>query len=414
MSLVKTIQHLVAMCLIGLGLAAGPALAAGPKRVLLIGNPNSHVPGEHDFGDGILVLKHMLAGATAGADQPGEVEIDAYPYAWPDEAALRGAATVVMYLDGDFRHPLLDAGRRAQLEALVRRGVGLVMLHQASTVPKADRSIPLRDWLGGVRYGLANRTTQTVRLEPEVQHPVLNGVGTFDIFDEFYPAIDFAPSAVSLLAGRMTPQFVDGKATVLPEQRATVAWAANRADGGRSVTFTGVHYLASLDSPALRKFLMNSIFWTAGLNVPAGGFETTLAADAASRIAYPASGLPPITEAVALPAGGGVSETHPWGELLWLTSGAQRSSKSMAMALMTLKPGADNGRHYHPNSDVVLHILSGQLRQVVDGRDMALKAGDTISIPQGAAHHMINTGAEPARVLVGFASGWPLTDRESK
>lgn len=413
MSFFKMVRCFATMCLFWLGLATGPA-AAEPARILLIGSPNSHVPGEHDFGDGILVLKRMLAGATDGADPVKDVQIDAYPYGWPGEEALRGASTVVMYLDGDVRHPLLDAGRRAQLEAAVKRGVGLVMLHQASTVPKTDRTIPLRDWLGGVRYGLANRTNQTVRLQPATPHPVLNGVGTFDIFDEFYPAIDFAKSSVPLLAGRMTPQFVEGKPTVLPEQRATVAWALDRPDGGRSVTFTGVHYLVSLDSPAVRKFLLNSIFWTAGLAVPVGGFDTTLAADAARRIVQPGNGLPPITGPVVLPGGEGQIEAHPWGEMRWLASGAQRSSKSMAMALMTLRPGGDNGRHYHPNADVVLHILSGQVRQVVDGRDVALKAGDTISIPQGAAHHMINTGTEPATVLVGFPGGWPLTDRESK
>ena len=54
----------------------------------------------------------------------------------------------------------------------------------------------------------------------------------------------------------------------------TVAWAFERPGGGRSFGFTGLHYLASLDQPELRKLLLNAIVWTAGIEVPKEGITS--------------------------------------------------------------------------------------------------------------------------------------------
>ena len=44
--------------------------------------------------------------------------------------------------------------------------------------------------------------------------------------------------------------------------------------------------------------------------------------------------------------------------------------------------------HFHPNQDEHFEVLSGEVLGVVDGKDITLKAGDTLDIPAGTAHQM--------------------------
>ena len=243
---------LVAACAM---LAVG-CLYAAPRKIVLIGGAKSEGPARHDYGNGIRLLAGFLQATPAA--RRGEIAVASYPDGWPaDPHAFDGVAAVVLYFDGDTKHPLRDAAHRHQFETLMQRGVGLVALHQASTVPANDDSIGLQRWLGGARFGMADRTTETALLQPATPaHPVASGVQAFAYRDEFYPTIRFAAS------GRITPillatlhvQYRDGKAVVedLPEL-ATVAWAYERQGGGRSFGFSGAHYLVALDQPMLRR-----------------------------------------------------------------------------------------------------------------------------------------------------------------
>jgi hypothetical protein len=55
-----------------------------------------------------------------------------------------------------------------------------------------------------------------------------------------------------------------GEATV-------VAWAHERADGGRGFGFTGAHYHANWGHEDFRRLVLNAIVWLAKMEVPAGG-----------------------------------------------------------------------------------------------------------------------------------------------
>lgn len=267
-------------------LAVG-CLHAEPKKIVLIGGAPSEGPARHDYGNGIRLLTGFLQATSAA--RRGQIVVASYPDGWPaDPHAFDGAAAVLLYFDGDAKHPLRDAAHRHRFEALMQRGVGLVALHQASTVPTDDDSIGLQRWLGGARFGMADRTTETVLLQPVTPaHPVASGVQAFAYRDEFYPTIRFTA------AGRITPillatlhvQYRDGKAVVEDRpELTTVAWAYERPGGGRSFGFSGAHYLVALDQPMLRRTLLNAVLWTAGLDVPAAGASGG-AADAATRVA---------------------------------------------------------------------------------------------------------------------------------
>lgn len=396
---------LVAAVFFGLTRARGMQL----HKIVLIGGPKSHGPAEHDFPHGIQLLKEFLE-ASPDAQQIEGLSIEAHPHGWPAAEELKGASTLVLYFDGVGRHPLLDSERLAQAEDLVRQGVGIVALHQASTVPADNESIPLRDWLGGARYGMVDRTEEPSRFNPAGSgHPISRGVAEFVLHDEYYLTLKFAEgkgTTTPILAGRLRPHFAHGEMVVEEPQTRVVGWAFERNGGGRSFTFTGGHFLLSLDHPDLRKLLLNAIFWTAGLEVPDRGVLTNAPANAARLAVSPQSGRPRITESVVTRADQNKVVEYPWGQLVWHVSGELGNSDTMTTGIATIRPGQSNPRHYHPNCDEVLHILQGHIRHTMNERTVEMSVGDTVSIPQGTLHNATNIGDQDAVLAISFSTAW--------
>jgi len=387
--------------------------AESTKKIVLIGGPKSHGIGEHDFSNGITLLKEFLDSSPDARS----AKVVAYPDGWPMEAsALDGASALVLYFDGvqggEESHPLFSATHRAQFEKLMNGGAGVVVLHQASTVPANDTSINLPHWLGGARYGTFDRTTEPVLFKPAV-HPISTGVGELLLNDEFYPTIRFfqgGKGVTPILTGKLHPQFRDGKLLVIDKaETRPVAWAFARADGGRAFTFTGLHYLAGLDNPPLRKLLLNAIFWTAKMDVPKGGVSTAAPADAAERlvkqeIALASGPQRTIEDAVVVRAADNKVIEYPWGHLTWYVSRELKNSDTMTTGEAVIKPGEANPRHFHPNCDEVLHVLKGSILHTMGDRSAEMQEGDTVSIPAGIRHNAKNIGTENAVLSISFSS----------
>jgi len=53
--------------------------------------------------------------------------------------------------------------------------------------------------------------------------------------------------------------------------------------------------------------------------------------------------------------------------------------------------------HFHPAQEEHFQVIEGELQARVDAEERTLRAGDTLSIPRGAAHQMWNAGAAPTR-----------------
>ena len=63
-------------------------------------------------------------------------------------------------------------------------------------------------------------------------------------------------------------------AEVRTGKQQVVAWAFQRADGGRSFGFTGGHFHRNWADDNQRKLLLNAILWTAKVPVPRHGVES--------------------------------------------------------------------------------------------------------------------------------------------
>jgi type 1 glutamine amidotransferase len=275
---------ILALCI---PISARSAKKSSKTTIVLIGGVKSHGPGEHDFPNGICSLKAILE-SSPDIKKRGDISVEAYPNGWPeDESALTRATTVVWYFDGLQGQPLLDPKHRMQFTQLMKDGVGLVALHEASTLPANDSSVDLIGWLGGARYGMFDRTIETVTLVP-LKHPISRGVHSFTYRDEFYPTLRFAPDSQRLtpiLAPELHVQFRNGKAVENDQtSKFTVAWTFERGDGGRSFGFTGLHYLDNFQQPDLRKLLLNAIFWSAHLEVPKEGVRSSSLPEGAAGV----------------------------------------------------------------------------------------------------------------------------------
>ena len=95
----------------------------------------------------------------------------------------------------------------------------------------------------------------------------------------------------------------------------------------------------------------------------------------------------------------------PWGSLHWYAGAPSGNSDTMTLGRCVLKPGQANPKHYHPNCEEILHVLSGEIEHFVDGQGwFRMSPGDTVSIAANVWHHARNVGSADAHLLISFSS----------
>jgi hypothetical protein len=154
-----------------------------------------------------------------------------------------------------------------ELDGLMKKGTGLVVLHYATWVDNPMGRKYFLDWVGGFHekdYSkvLVNKWSVA---PTAARHPVLNGIKPWaDFEDEFYISeyLPWDERRTPLLTAKLADGGVEDH---------TVAWAVQREGGGRGFVMTGVDYHKNMWLDQQRRFLANGIAWAAGLDVPAGG-----------------------------------------------------------------------------------------------------------------------------------------------
>ena len=277
--------------LLSLALAGAFNAFAADKKIVFIAGPPSHGPGAHEHRAGCLLLQSCL-------DQvPGVISV-VYSNGWPNEAtAFDGAAAIVVYSDGGDAHPLLKADHLQTLGALMDKGLGLACLHYAvePTIEKGQKEF--LDWIGGafeINWSVNPDWLADFKVLPE--HPITRGVQPFKVEDEWYFHMRFRDGMkdvtpiLTAVPGPSTIKRNDGPHEGNPAVRElvergeaqTVAWAAERAGGGRGFGFTGAHYHHNWGNDNFRKLVLNAILWTAKVEVPAEGVKSVVTPEALS------------------------------------------------------------------------------------------------------------------------------------
>lgn len=258
-------------------LLGSPAQEKAKKKVVFVAGGPSHGYGDHEHFAGCTLLAKRI-----NENVPG-FEAVVHKNGWPkDPAAFEGADAIVIYCDGAGGHPAVK--RRAEIDALMKKGVGLACIHFAVEVPKGETGDAFLDWIGGyfeLYYSVNPHWKADFKSFPD--HPISRGVKPFAIQDEWYYHMRFRKDMEGVTpiltatppdstrkgkdSGRGGNEFVRARMGQ-PEH---VAWAYQRPDGGRGFGFTGGHVHWNWGDDNFRKVMLNAVVWIARGEVPAGG-----------------------------------------------------------------------------------------------------------------------------------------------
>lgn len=237
-------------------------------KIVLVAGSNAFKPGEHEYVAGCALLADLLR------QTPGVFPVLALD--WPKKPeTFAGAKSIVFFFDGGDKHALLKEDRLAQVQKLVDSGVGLVQLHQGIDVAK-DLGDRVRGWMGAAwEKGYSQRAHWVTEFKTFPQHPVCRGVTPFQIDDGWLYKLRFVPGmkGVTPLLRTVSPKEAGKESS----DDAIVSWLYERPGGGRSFTFTGCHLHRSFAEPGYRRFLVNSILWTASVDIPPSGAPVNVA-----------------------------------------------------------------------------------------------------------------------------------------
>lgn len=261
-------------------------VAQAKTKIVFVAGKDSHGYLAHEHEAGCHLLAKQLEKAYSQIE--AVVVVGGYP---ENKAVFKDAKSVVVYCDGGTKHvlnPHLD-----EFDELIKKGVGLVCLHYGVETPIGKEGDAFLTWIGGffeTHYSVNPHWTAEFTAFPD--HPITNGVQPFSIEDEWYFNMRFVKgmknvtpilSAVPPLdtfkgrdeenhAHRVNPIARKMVKDRLPQH---VAWAYERADGGRGFGFTGGHFHWNWCNDNFRKLVHNAIAWTAGLDIPKEGIVTT-------------------------------------------------------------------------------------------------------------------------------------------
>ena len=237
----------------------------GEKKILLIGHELDHAWGTHMY----LPTCKLLAKCLEQTPGVHAIISDGWPQ---DKKVLAGVDAIVLYSSpgGEI---LLDGDQAAEVDRLMKQGVGLVCIHWATGLKKENEDRLGKKWMGMLGgmwlhfVGLKIDDSNLRQLNPE--HPICNGWDEYELNDEFYLNTQVAPGAETLLEVE-----VDG-------QKVPVAWTFERpvSTGGRSFGTTLGHFHRNFGIEAFRRMIVNGILWAAHVQLPFGGAPVAVRED---------------------------------------------------------------------------------------------------------------------------------------
>jgi type 1 glutamine amidotransferase len=236
------------------------------KKIVIIAGRASHGPGDHEFFAGCAILVNLLK-------QTPNVWPVMVRDGWPkNEKVFDNAASVIFYMDGRNGHPVVQNNRLEFMQKLMDKGVGWVNLHYAvDYLPEHGQKV--LSWMGGYYdFRISTNPHWDAAIRSLPNHPITKGVKPFTIRDEWYFNMQWIEGMknVTPILQAVPPDQVRGTpdAKKYPGRLETMAWAYDRADGGRGFGFTGGHSHRNWGSESFRRIVVNAILWTAKIEIP--------------------------------------------------------------------------------------------------------------------------------------------------
>lgn len=89
-------------------------------------------------------------------------------------------------------------------------------------------------------------------------------------------------------------------------------------------------------------------------------------------------------------------ENENYREVLYTTSDLQ-------LVIMSLKPGEEIGTETHEEGSQFIRVESGTGKAVIGEKEVPLKDGSSILIPNGVEHNVINTGSDDLKLYALYS-----------
>ncbi len=252
------------------------------NKIVFIAGSASHGTGEHEYRGGCRLLAKLLN------ENANNIEAVVYDGKWPDDpTAFDDAKTIVIYADGGEGHMIIP--HMQEMDKLMKKGVGLVLLHYAVEIPKGELGNYYLNWVGGYfeTYWSVN-PYWTPTFDKLPKNEITRGVKPFSIDDEWYYHMRFPENMknVTPILVAVPPKSTLDRPEGSHENNAFVradvdkgipqimAWSFERPDGGRGFGFTGGHMHRNWMNDDYRKLLLNAILWSAKIQVPKNGVNS--------------------------------------------------------------------------------------------------------------------------------------------
>ncbi len=109
------------------------------------------------------------------------------------------------------------------------------------------------------------------------------------------------------------------------------------------------------------------------------------------------------------------SSTKPFitvdtSEIRELLAHRNSSIRNQSLAEATVYPGKSTEEHFHPKTEEIYYILTGQGHIRIEGEERDVTVGDAIGILPSQKHKIWNTGTEPLVFLCCCAPCYEHTD----
>jgi trehalose utilization protein len=272
---------LLALAVVGRSVASeetAPA-ASRSQRLLLIGQgpDGAHARTTHEYLAGVQLVARLLR--REKNLEPIVVSADGE---WRDGPQLLARAdAAVLFVAEGAKWLSADAVRLTAFRDLAKRGGGLVALHWATGTKAAEPIEPFVQLFGGC-HGGPDRQFKILDVTPVLAtptHPILRGVQTAAVHEEFYFALKLAAKD-----GEVTRNENDSAITPLVKipidgEQSTVSWCWERPDGGRSFGFTGLHFHDNWKHESYRRLVAQAVLWTLKRDVPKDGLDVSVSND---------------------------------------------------------------------------------------------------------------------------------------
>ena len=104
--------------------------------------------------------------------------------------------------------------------------------------------------------------------------------------------------------------------------------------------------------------------------------------------------------------------TKDGSEIRELVHPAVHGRGVLSFAEAIVDPGATTLLHLHREAEEIYHITAGRGRMRLGEAEFVIDSGDTIAIPPGTPHNVLNTGTGPLKILCACYPAYADEDTE--